>query len=102
MVLCNSIEREDSYVSWICNSKTRYSSPLFLYKVIYYKLKKHVVSKLNTQQTLNISPYIFEPEKSIEVYKKTSDYLLENSNIKEKIGELGWFYHIIGMTIPQN
>jgi len=51
---------------------------------------------------LNISPYIFEPEKSIEVYKKTSDYLLENSSIKDTIGELGWFYHIIGMTIPQN
>lgn len=51
---------------------------------------------------MNISPYIFEPEKSIEVCRKTSDYLLENSNIKDKIGELGWFYHIIGMTIPQN
>ncbi|PKQ45197.1 hypothetical protein CSW08_09265 [Confluentibacter flavum] len=27
---------------------------------------------------------------------------MENSTIKDKIGELGWFYHIIGMTIPQN
>lgn len=27
---------------------------------------------------------------------------MENSSIKDKIGELGWFYHIIGMTIPQN
>ncbi|WP_025664798.1 hypothetical protein [Aquimarina megaterium] len=51
---------------------------------------------------MNISPYIFEPDKSIEVYKKTSGYLLNNSKIKDKIGELGWFYHIIGMTIPQN
>ena len=54
MVLGNCIEREDSYVSWICNSKTRYSSPLFLVKVIYYKLKvfqdqilnKHVVGNM--------------------------------------------------------
>ncbi|WP_396601672.1 hypothetical protein [Algibacter sp. R77976] len=51
---------------------------------------------------MKITPYIFEPDKSIEVYKKTSEYLLENPNIKEKIEELGWFYHIIGMTIPQN
>lgn len=51
---------------------------------------------------MNISPYIFEPEKSIEVYKKTSEYLTEKPEIKDKIAELGWFYHIIGMTIPQN
>lgn len=51
---------------------------------------------------MEITPYIFEPEKSIEVYKKTSEYLRDQSNIKNKISELGWFYHIIGMTIPQN
>ncbi|WP_420320347.1 hypothetical protein [Flagellimonas sp.] len=51
---------------------------------------------------MKISPYIFEPEKSIEVHKKTSEYLSEKSEIKNKIAELGWFYHIIGMTIPQN
>ncbi|WP_299148380.1 hypothetical protein [uncultured Dokdonia sp.] len=51
---------------------------------------------------MNIPPYIYEPEKSIEVYKKTSKYLSENQNLKGKISELGWFYHIIGMTVPQN
>ena len=51
---------------------------------------------------MNIPPYIYEPEKSIEVYNKTSKYLSENQNLKEKISELGWFYHIIGMTVPQN
>lgn len=51
---------------------------------------------------MNIPPYIYEPEKSIEVYKTTSEYLSKNSNLKGKIAELGWFYHIIGMTVPQN
>lgn len=51
---------------------------------------------------MNIAPYIYEPEKSMEVYKTTSEYLSKNSNLKDKIAELGWFYHIIGMTVPQN
>jgi len=51
---------------------------------------------------LNIPPYIYEPNKSIEVFKKSSEYLSNNIDLKEKIEELGWIYHTIGMIVPQN
>lgn len=46
-------------------------------------------------------PYIYEPDKSIEVYKKTVDFLNNNPDLKSKIEELGWIYLSIGKTIPQ-
>jgi len=51
---------------------------------------------------MKFSPYIYEPDKSVEVYKETEKYFEENPEIKERIEELGWIYHTVGMIIPQN
>lgn len=51
---------------------------------------------------MKFSPYIYEPDKSIEVYKQTEKYFEENPEIKNRIEELGWIYHTVGMIIPQN
>lgn len=51
---------------------------------------------------MKFSPYIYEPDKSIEVYKETEKYFETNSEIKKRIEELGWIYHTVGMIIPQN
>lgn len=47
-------------------------------------------------------PYIYEPDKSIEVYRQTEKYCEENPEIKKRVEELGWIYHTVGMIIPQN
>lgn len=47
-------------------------------------------------------PYIYEPDKSIEVYKKTEKYFEENPEIKKRVEELGWIYHTVGLIVPQN
>lgn len=46
-------------------------------------------------------PYIYEPDKSIEVYKRTEFFLNNNPDLKTKIEELGWMHHGIGNIIPQ-
>lgn len=51
---------------------------------------------------MKFSPYIYEPDKSIEVYKETEKYFEANPEIKKRIEELGWIYHTVGMIIPQN
>lgn len=51
---------------------------------------------------MKIFPYIYEPDKSIEVYKQTEEYFIANPNIRSRIEELGWIYHTVGMIIPQN
>ena len=51
---------------------------------------------------MKFSPYIYEPEKSIDVYKETEKYFEANPDIKRRIEELGWIYHTVGMIIPQN
>jgi hypothetical protein len=51
---------------------------------------------------MKFSPYIFEPDKSIEVYRQTENYFDSNPKIKSRIEELGWIYHTVGMIIPQN
>ena len=51
---------------------------------------------------MKFSPYIYEPDKSIEVYKETEKYFETNPEIKTRIEELGWIYHTVGMIIPQN
>lgn len=51
---------------------------------------------------MKISPYIYEPDKSIEVYKETEKYLEQNAEIKTRLEELGWIYHTIGMILPQH
>jgi len=51
---------------------------------------------------MKFSPYIYEPDKSIEVYKKTEDYFNTNPDLKGRIEELGWIYQTVGMIIPQN
>lgn len=51
---------------------------------------------------MKFSPYIYEPDKSIEVYKETEKYFETNPEIKKRIEELGWIYHTVGMIIPQN
>lgn len=51
---------------------------------------------------MKFSPYIYEPDKSIEVYKETENYFETNPEVKKRIEELGWIYHTVGMIIPQN
>lgn len=51
---------------------------------------------------MKFSPYIFEPDKSIDVYRKTENYFDKNIEIKNRIEELGWIYHTVGMIVPQN
>lgn len=51
---------------------------------------------------MKFSPYIYEPDKSIEVYRKTDAYFEKNPEIKNRIEQLGWIYHTIGMIIPHN
>ena len=51
---------------------------------------------------MKFSPYIYEPDKSIEVYKETEKYFETNPEIKKRIEELGWIYHTVGMIIPHN
>jgi len=51
---------------------------------------------------MKLYPYIYEPEKSIEVYKKTEEYFNANPNVKSRVEELGWIYQTVGMIIPQN
>ncbi|AUC80726.1 hypothetical protein [Lacinutrix sp. Bg11-31] len=70
-------------------SKTRYSSPLFLSKDIYYKLKKHVVSKLTTHmKTKNFIIILsivtlYSCKKTTEKTAKGLTELTENWNTKE-------------------
>lgn len=47
-------------------------------------------------------PYIYEPDKSVEVYRLTEKYFEDNPEIKERIEDLGWIYHTVGMILPQN
>lgn len=47
------------------------------------------------------SPHVYEPDKSIEVFKKTEHFLEKNKDLKDKVKELGWVYYNIGKTIPQ-
>lgn len=49
----------------------------------------------------NYPPFVYEPEKSIEVNKKTDLFLQKNVDIKKKIEDLGWIYFSVGKTIPQ-
>ena len=51
---------------------------------------------------MKFSPYIYEPDKSIEVYKLTETYFDENPEIQKRVEDLGWIYHTVGMIIPQN
>lgn len=46
-------------------------------------------------------PYIYEPDKSIEVLGTTKEFLKSNPDLKTKIEELGWVYHSIANLIPQ-
>lgn len=50
---------------------------------------------------MNIHPYIYDNEKSIETYKETLKYLEENQNIKDRIQTLGIVYSSIGHSVPQ-
>src|SRR6188768_4311976 len=46
-------------------------------------------------------PYIYEPDKSVQVLNKSESYLTDNPDIKKRIEELGWIYQTVGMIIPQ-
>lgn len=50
---------------------------------------------------MKIYPYIYEPEKSVEVYSKTNSFLAINYDVKSKIESLGWVCHEVGNIIPQ-
>lgn len=51
---------------------------------------------------MNLGPYIYAPDKSIGVCKKTEVYFNNNPELKNRIEELGWIYHTISIIIPQN
>jgi hypothetical protein len=46
-------------------------------------------------------PFIYSPEKSIEVLHTTEAFFEKNPDIQKRIEELGWIYQDIGKTIPQ-
>jgi hypothetical protein len=50
---------------------------------------------------MKFNPYVYDPDKSVEVYQKTEGYFKDNPQIKSRIEELGWVYHTVGMIIPQ-
>lgn len=51
---------------------------------------------------MNFGSYIYEPDKSIEVYKETEKFFDANPDVKKRIEELGFIYQTVGMIIPQN
>lgn len=50
---------------------------------------------------MKLFPYIYEPEKSIEVCNMTNNFLDTNKEVKLKIEALGWVCHQVGNIIPQ-
>lgn len=46
-------------------------------------------------------PYIYEPNKSIDVLRTSENYLIAHPSLKEKISNLGWNIQSIGKSIPQ-
>jgi len=50
--------------------------------------------------TMIIPPFIYEPDKSIQVYKRTIEYLEKHADVKEKIQELSWVYQSLHHVIP--
>ncbi len=50
---------------------------------------------------MNMIPFTYKPETSIEVLKQTNDFLEKNIDIKESIEHLGWVCHHVGEIIPQ-
>src|SRR5690606_34760165 len=50
---------------------------------------------------MNMLPYIYDNEKSIETYKETLKYFEENQNVKDRIQTLGIVYSSIGHSVPQ-
>jgi hypothetical protein len=55
---------------------------------------------LHKRTKMKLHPFIYEPDKSIEVYNKTKEYLEGNPEIAEKIQNLSWVYHSIYNIIP--
>jgi hypothetical protein len=45
-------------------------------------------------------PFIYEPDRSIQVLDVSGQYLEEHSELKERIANLGWCYQSIGKAIP--
>lgn len=46
-------------------------------------------------------PFIYEPDKSIEVLKATEAFFVDYPEKKARIIDLGWAYHSIGRIVPQ-
>lgn len=51
---------------------------------------------------MKLTPYMYEPDISVDIHKQTEKYFRENEDVKTRIEELGWIYHTIGMIVPQN
>ena len=49
---------------------------------------------------MQIPPFIYEPNKSIEVLNETQEFLENHPDINEKIQELSWIYHSLHNVIP--
>lgn len=45
-------------------------------------------------------PLTFDPDKSIEVYNKTKEFLDQNPDVNNRIHDLSWIYHSLFNVIP--
>ena len=73
---------------------------VFLNSFLLFSLER-IVKLFSKKIIMKYLPYIYEPDRSLAVYKQTEEYFTVNPEIKERIEELGWTYHTIGMIIPQ-
>lgn len=47
-----------------------------------------------------LPPFTFDPNKSIEVYEQTKEFLSQNTEVNDRIQELSWLYHSLLNVIP--
>src|SRR6478735_450237 len=47
-----------------------------------------------------VHSFIYTPDKSIEVYKETKEFLNQNPEVSAKIEELSWIYYSLHNVIP--
>lgn len=50
---------------------------------------------------MEVHPFIYSPEKSVDILKITGLFLEENPSIKDRISSLGWVYSSLSKTVPQ-
>ncbi|MCW3120148.1 MAG: hypothetical protein JWM28_4230 [Chitinophagaceae bacterium] len=45
-------------------------------------------------------PFVYEPDRSLEVYKSTDEYFATNKSVIDRITEIAWLYHSLHNSIP--